>query len=262
MLRSTFLHVPHVGPETERRLWASGVSDWDAALALSSGEGGSPLSLGAADRATFRRVVEESRAALEAREHRYFARKLGLREAWRAFQEFRDDAVYLDIETDGGQSGESVTTIGMHDRNGTRVLVRGRDLDLFPDLVSRYAMIVTFYGSGFDLPMLAKRFRGIEFDQIHLDLCPTLKRVGIRGGLKRIEKHVGLARPGDVEGLTGWDAVKLWRRYELYRDERALRTLVAYNTEDVVNLEPLAEIAYAELRAAALGEPRRVSATP
>ena len=256
MLRSTFLHVPQIGLETERRLWASGVDDWDRALT-----GEIPLSLGAADLATFRRVVAESRDALAAREHRYFARKLGLREAWRAFQEFRDDAVYLDIETDGGQSGDSITTIGMHDRNGTTVLVKGQDLENFRDLISHYAMIVTFYGSGFDLPMLSKRFRDIEFDQIHLDLCPTLKRVGIRGGLKRIEKHVGLSRGGDTDGLTGWDAVKLWRRYELYGDEKALATLVAYNTEDVVNLEPLAEIAYAELRAAALGEPRRVPAT-
>lgn len=256
MLSSTFLHVPHIGAETERRLWASGISDWDAALA-----GDVPLSLGAADLATFRRVVAESREALASREHRYFARKLGIREAWRAFQEFREDAVYLDIETDGGQSGDSITMIGMHDRRGTTVLVKGQDLENFRDMISRYAMIVTFYGSGFDLPMLSKRFRDIEFDHIHLDLCPTLKRVGIRGGLKRIEKHVGLARGGETDGLTGWDAVKLWRRYQNYGDEKALATLVAYNTEDVVNLEPLAEIAYAELRAAALGEPRRVPAT-
>ncbi|RYG85770.1 exonuclease [bacterium] len=256
MLRSTFLHCPQIGEETERRLWRAGISDWDAALAPDA-----PLSLGAADGATFRRVIAESRHALETREHQYFARKLGVREAWRAFQEFRDDAVYLDIETDGGQSGQSITTIGMFDRNGTTCLVKGQDLENFRDLISKYAMIVTFYGSGFDLPMLSRRFPDIKFDQIHLDLCPTLKRVGIRGGLKKIERHVGIARGDETNGLTGWDAVKLWRRYEQYGDERALKTLVAYNLDDVVNLEPLAEIAYAELRAAALGEPRKVPAT-
>lgn len=256
MLRSTFLHCPNIGEETERRLWSSGVADWECALAPDC-----ELSLGAADRATFLRVIQESHRALEAREHQYFARKLGVREAWRAFQEFRNDAVYLDIETDGGQNGASITTIGMYDRNGTTCLVKGRDLENFRDLVSNYGMIVTFFGTGFDLPMLSKRFPDIRFDQIHLDLCPTLRRVGIRGGLKKIEKHVGIARSDETDGLTGWDAVKLWRRYEMYGDERALNTLIAYNLDDVVNLEPLAEIAYAELRAAALGEPRKVPAT-
>ena len=256
MLTSTFLHVPQVGDETERRLWASGVSTWEDALASLE-----TISIGTADRGLFRKTVEESRLALDERRHQYFSAKLGLRDAWRAFPDFRDDVVYLDIETDGGKEGESITMIGLHDRNGTTTLVKGQDLENFRDIISRYAMIVTFFGSGFDLPMLEKRFRGMKFDQIHLDLCPTLRRVGIRGGLKKIEKHVGLARPDEAEGLTGWDAVKLWRRYERYGDAKALNTLIAYNREDVVNLEPLAEICYAELRAAALGEPRRVPAT-
>ena len=256
LLRATFSHIPSIGEDTERRIWASGITDWDHALdALDT------LSVGGADRGLVGRMLRASREALEERNHQYFARRLGLREAWRAFPEFRSDAVYLDIETDGGKSADSITTIGLHDRNGTVCLVKGRDLDAFRDLISDYAMIVTFFGSGFDLPMLGKRFPDVVFDQIHLDLCPTLRRVGIRGGLKKIERHVGLARGEDTDGLTGWDAVKLWRRYQSYGDEKALETLLAYNREDVVNLEPLAEIAYAELSAAVRGEPRRVPKT-
>ena len=32
MLRHTFLHLPGLGPSTERRLWAAGIRDWDAFL--------------------------------------------------------------------------------------------------------------------------------------------------------------------------------------------------------------------------------------
>lgn len=253
MLRETFLHVPLLGPETERRLWRDGVSDWDEALRRDE------LSLGTADAAVFRRTIESSRLALEARNHQYFERCLGIREAWRAFPDFREDAVYLDIETDGGKGPGSITTIGMHSRHGFVALVQGRDLDAFRDEISRFAMIVTFYGSGFDVPILKSRFPDVPFDQIHLDLCPTFRRVGVHGGLKKIERALGLVRGEETDGLTGWDAVKLWRRH-LAGDPKALDTLVAYNRDDVVNLEPLAEIAYARMRSAARGEPN-VSAT-
>jgi uncharacterized protein YprB with RNaseH-like and TPR domain len=109
-------------------------------------------------------------------------------------------------------------------------------------------MIVTFFGSGFDVPMLQKRFRDVKFDQIHLDLCPTLRRLGFRGGLKSIEKQVGIARVEETQGLTGFDAIKLWNRYLRNRDDSALETLIAYNREDVVNLEFLAELAYKGLK--------------
>jgi uncharacterized protein YprB with RNaseH-like and TPR domain len=169
-------------------------------------------------------------------------------EAWRAWPEFRDRCVYLDIETDGGRSGAAITTIGMYDREGFVGLVRDVDLGNFPDLITNYSMIVTFFGAGFDLPMLSKRFPNVRFDQIHLDLCPTMRKLGYRGGLKSIEKQLGLARGEDTDGLTGLDAIRLWRQHER-GDRKALDTLIAYNREDVVNLETLAEVAYRKLKA-------------
>ena len=109
-------------------------------------------------------------------------------------------------------------------------------------------MLVTFFGSGFDLPMLEKRFRGHTFNQIHFDLCPTLRRLGLRGGLKSIERQLGIARGEETDGLSGWDAVKLWNMYYHLGDEAALERLVAYNREDVVNLETLAIYAVERLQ--------------
>lgn len=169
---------------------------------------------------------------------------LGLKEAWRAFPDFRDSCVYLDIETDGGQSGDSVTMVGLYDGKDFKCLVKGDNLENFRDVISKYSMVVTFFGSGFDLPILQKRFLGLRFDQIHIDLCPTLRRVGMKGGLKKIENQLGIYRSAETVGLNGYDAVLLWRRYERNRDDSALERLIAYNREDVVNLEKIAEIAF------------------
>jgi uncharacterized protein YprB with RNaseH-like and TPR domain len=109
-------------------------------------------------------------------------------------------------------------------------------------------MIVTFFGAGFDLPVLEKQFRGLVFDQIHLDLCPTLSRIGLRGGLKKIEKVLNIERSPETVGLNGYDAVLLWRRYTRLRDDAALERLIAYNREDVVNLETIAQWAYKRMR--------------
>ena len=244
MLERTFVHIPGVGAQTERALWNSGCHSWSHLL-----DGLDRYSCGTADRGEVVSHLESSAAALADGRHQYFAPKLGLSEAWRAWPEFRSRCVYLDIETDGGRSGSAVTTIGLYDGNGFRGLVRNIDLGNFPDIISGYSMIVTFFGAGFDLPMLKKRFPSIRFDQIHLDLCPTLRRLGLKGGLKSIEKQLGLARGEDTDGLTGLDAIRLWRQYQR-GSQKALDTLIAYNREDVVNLETLAEYAYKRLKAA------------
>jgi len=141
-----------------------------------------------------------------------------------------------------------VTVIGLYDGKEFQCLVKGDNLENFRDIISNYSMVVTFFGSGFDIPVLQKRFPGIQLDQIHLDLCPALKRVGVRGGLKKIEKHLGINRSPETEGLNGYDAILLWRQFERNRNESALERLMAYNREDVVNLERLAEFAYDRLQ--------------
>jgi len=242
VLRQTFLHIAGIGQETEAALWKEGCNDWEHLL-----DNFNRFSVGAADREFVRRQIKSSIRSLETRNHEFFTKSLGLKEAWRAFPDFRESCVYLDIETDGGQSGSSITTVGLFDGKDYTCLVRGHDLENFRDIISRYSMIVTFFGSGFDLPVLQKRFQDIKFDQIHLDLCPTLRRVGLKGGLKKIEKELSIARGEETDGLNGYDAVLLWRRYERLGDESALERLIAYNREDVVNLERLAEIAYERL---------------
>jgi len=187
------------------------------------------------------------------REHQFFRAGLGMRQAWRAFPDFKDSCVYLDIETDGS-AGNNVTMIGLYDGDSYRCLIQGDDLENFRDLISHYSLVVTFFGFSYDIPVLQKRFPGLEFDQIHIDLCPMLNGLGYRGGLKKIEKELGIERSRETEGLTGRDAIWLWRKSRTHDDEDSLKRLIAYNREDCVNLEKLANHAYDCLRSNALEE--------
>ncbi|MEP6754732.1 MAG: ribonuclease H-like domain-containing protein [Chthonomonadales bacterium] len=242
MLDNTFIHCPGIGEKTERKIWESGVRTWQDV------ENGSPLPISELSHSLLLPIVQESIARLNAGDYKWFADKLPLREHWRTLQHFRDRIVYLDIETTGGTGPDDVTVIGVYDGLTCDQFVAGRDLHLFEKYMSDRALIVTFFGTGFDIPMLKRAF-GMEFSQLHIDLCFVLKRLGYKGGLKSIEQQLGMDRSDETSGLGGWDAVRLWNLWQS-GNEDALEILLRYNKEDVVNMEYLLEFAYAKMLAA------------
>ena len=241
MLSNSFLHIPGVGPKTEQRIWDCGVTSWSDFLADPCAAG---LSAAAAARIT--RAAAESLERLERRDHRFFAAGLARREHWRAYPEFSDRIAYLDIETTSLE-GDDVTLIGLYDGRDVRVYQKGRDLEEFREDIHQYGLIVTFFGTCFDVPFLCRRFPDLTFDHLHIDLCHALRRLGHTGGLKNIEHRLGINRSPETEGLDGWDAVRLWREWERGSQE-ALDLLLAYNKEDVRNMELLLTYAYPRLR--------------
>lgn len=243
-LEQTFVHAPGVGRTTERSLWEQGSHTWDDFLANPR-----DFRTGSASRDLVVREIENSRNALFSGVHQHFRRRLKAKHAWRAFDAFRDSTVYLDIETDGTNGRDSVTMIGLWDGRDFRCLIKGEDLEQFRDVISRYSVIVTFFGTGFDIPVIERRFPGVGLDQIHIDLCPLFREMGIRGGLKKIEKEHGIQRSPETDGLNGYDAIQLWRKH-LRGYSGPLETLIAYNREDCVNMEPLALSAISKMREA------------
>jgi uncharacterized protein YprB with RNaseH-like and TPR domain len=241
MLTRSFVHIPGVGQVTERRLWQAGIRSWPQALALPA----PPPGFSVARWKLITDTLRESARNLSVGEHRYFARLLHAREHWRAFPDFRGRVGYLDIETDGMSASSRVTVVGIYDGRRTRTYVAGDNLDQLPEDLSQYALLVTYNGAAFDLPFLRRRF-GEIFDQLHVDLRFCLGRVGYQGGLKEIERRLGVSREDAVQGLDGEDAVWLWREYQRGSQE-ALELLVAYNRADVENLEKLMEFAYHRL---------------
>ncbi|MFC2162372.1 ribonuclease H-like domain-containing protein [Candidatus Altiarchaeota archaeon] len=248
MLRSTFIHIQGIGEQTEINLWKKGVKTWDDALSKSFHQ----------PSGRYKRIkagILESKGRLAAGDHEYFRDTLPSGSAWRAYDDFRENACYLDIETTGLSSVyDDVTTVCLHSADATKTYIQGENLgDLRKDL-GGYKYIVSFNGARFDLPFLSHKLN-IGFNHIHLDLMYPLKRLGFSGGLKNIEKALGISR--DSDGVTGYDAVRLWRSYRSGRTievagrkvagEKALELLVDYNREDTVNLERLADWAVGEL---------------
>ena len=241
MLSSSYLHIPGVGPKTEQRIWSRGISTWDEYLQQPSRAG-----LSAAATARITDAVRLSLDRLRQGDHCFFASALPRREHWRAYPEFSPHIAYLDIETTD-LYGDNVTLIGLYDGADVRVYEKGVDLEEFREDIERYGLIVTFFGSCFDLPYLCRRFPDLQFSQLHIDLCHVFRRLGLTGGLKRIEHALGIERSPETEGLDGWDAVRLWREWERGSRE-ALDLLKAYNEEDVRNMEALLGYAYPRLK--------------
>jgi len=235
MLQNTFCHIRGIGPRTERHLWRSGVGSWHAA------RGALPLPAHKAE--PVRRGAEESLARLEARDAEWFAARLPSNQAWRMWPEFRDSVAYLDIETTGmGGPGDYITAIGVYDGRRLRHYVQGHNLFDFRDDIAQYRLLVTYNGKCFDLPFI-RSYLGLPMRQAHIDLRYVLASLGYRGGLKGCERLLGLAR-GDLADVDGYFAVLLWWDYANNGNERALETLLAYNTLDVVNLATLMTLAY------------------
>jgi uncharacterized protein YprB with RNaseH-like and TPR domain len=98
--------------------------------------------------------------------------------------------------------------------------------------------ICTYNGSRFDLPVIRRRL-GLDLAKEFRshDLMYDCWRHGLFGGLKRVEEQLGIARRS--KGIDGWDAMRLWSRYEDGGDREALEILLAYNRDDVLNLPVL-----------------------
>jgi len=145
---------------------------------------------------------------------------------------------YLDIETsfDG-----AITVVGLHaEDRGTIQLVGGMVSDLAVwRALEGVETICTYNGSRFDLPVIRRRL-GLDLTREFRsrDLMYDCWRHGLFGGLKRVEKQLGIARRS--KGIDGRDAMRLWSRYEDGGDEGALNTLLMYNQDDVLNLRVLA----------------------
>lgn len=243
MLQNTFLHIPGVGKQTELDLWTHGIQSWDDADRFEKRFG----AVGARLQQKLDEYVPLSRQAVLRKDAAFFERLSVLGEAWRLFPEFAEASVFLDIETTGlSPVFDSVTVVGMYDGRKYRAFVEGDNLCQVPERLRQYSVVITFNGSGFDLRFLKLAFPDLVLPPIHIDLRWVARKLGMKGGLKSVEVQLGLARVEAVEKLTGHDATVLWAKY-LRGDRAALEQLIQYNTEDVVHLKAIMEIAYDRL---------------
>lgn len=239
LLEHTFIHIQGIGRKTEQELWARGILSWSQFLDYETVVF-SPARDGFVRQELLRSIAHRQDVG-------FFSSRLSTGEMWRLFDAFKDKAVYLDIETSGGyQDTDEITVIGLYDGQRVQTFVNGVNLEDFEIAVAQYDLVITFSGSSFDLPYIRRRFPNISLPAGHIDLRFLLKRLGYTGGLKKIEKSLGICRDSEVDGMDGYHAVTLWQAYQ-WGDAAALETLIQYNRADIVNLEPLMEQGYREM---------------
>ena len=238
MIQKSFIFLDKIGAQTERRLWERGISDWNSFLSKAEVEGVSSIRKGHYDRR-----IREARKALYALDSAHFVPLIPQSETWRLYDFFREEAVFLDIETSGMSMDHDITVVGLYDGQNTKSMVRGVNLNYnaLKEELSHYKIIVTFNGASFDLPFIRRRYPLLLPNIPHVDLRTVTGRLGYCGGLKAIEKEFGIARRDLVEGIDGGDAVTLWRMYRGSGDEHYLNLLVEYNEEDIINLKKIAD---------------------
>ncbi|NLK25128.1 MAG: exonuclease [Euryarchaeota archaeon] len=226
-------------------LWKNGIADWTEFLETPNIDG-----IGHARKAKLDTQLETAERFFDLGQTEYFSQLLPSVEHWRMYERFKDDCAYLDIETDGQYAYANVTMVGIH-RNGTNItLVRDQNLNTstLSEALEGVKILVTFNGSSFDLPILHYHFPLAVPRVPHYDLRHACRRVGLTGGLKKIEREIGICRAREVEYVTGEEAVYLWRLWKRDGRKNALKLLKQYNQEDTENLVPIAEQVYEGLK--------------
>jgi uncharacterized protein YprB with RNaseH-like and TPR domain len=245
LLRQSFVHLTGVGPQTEKRLWSLGLDDWtklhEEAPKLFKGKRlGTVLS-----------SLDATLAAWDRGDLYYFHCALPANERWRLVAGAVEDVAYFDIEaSEGGMPplAES-TAVAFYFRGEVIQAHRHEDKRrMLDEILAEAAVLCTYNGASYDVPFLRNEY-GLPIEKAHVDLCPWLRRQGYKGGLKAIQKAMPhLPQRGSMD-IDGFDAIRLWRMHER-GVPRALETLLTYNAEDALILEPLLVEAYnAELAA-------------
>lgn len=152
---------------------------------------------------------------------------------------------YLDIETTGlSPFTDSITVIGIYRQAGPRefelIQLVGSEIgsESLLRALDGVGTLYTYNGARFDLVFIEDWLQvRLQSLMLHRDLMYDCWQQGLYGGLKAVERRLGIERT--LQGVAGRQAVELWWRYVRHGDEQALQTLLEYNGEDVVNLKEL-----------------------
>jgi uncharacterized protein len=164
--------------------------------------------------------------------------------------------LFLDVETTGlaGGTGTYAFLVGVGFQEGDSFVLEQyfmRDFDEEPallaaldPLLARAAAVVTFNGTGFDLPLLETRFilaRRPWPKIVHVDLLAPARRVWSATladcRLPTLEREVlGLERANEV---PGWEIPARFFAYLRDREAGRLRPVFAHNADDVLSLVAL-----------------------
>lgn len=235
-VRGAFRHLPGIGPVREARLRALGVRTWgDLGPRPLPG-----LRLGTASWQTLLDGVARCDQAWDAADIGFFARGLCGPDLWRVLAAYGERAAFVDIETDGLGAGARITVIACLWKGRLYTYVRDENLEEFPELLRHFELMVTYNGTGFDVPMIVRGFHIPELPCSHVDLRRVCHHAGRHGGLKSVEAQLGLRRPPDLAGVDGAQAAAMWQRWKQHASRPDRDLLVRYCAADAVALRGVA----------------------
>ena len=246
MIQNSFIFLERVKRGIEERLWKQGIYSWDSFLDRDKIHG-----LSTARKRYYDRKIVQARRALYNFDSTYFKNILPQSEYYRLYDFFKEDCVFLDIETTGLDSkNNDITVIGLFDGINTKTMIKNINLDYkkLKEELQRYKLIVTFNGSSFDVPFINKTYPGLLPDIPNFDVKSITHRLNLKGGLKKIERKLGIRRNKIIEKFYGGDALTLWKMYRSTNDEYYLNLLIEYNDDDIINLKKVADYCVEKLR--------------
>ena len=241
MIKNTFLFLPGISELKEKNIWKNGINNWNDFLSANKIKG-----ISTPKKEGYNYLIKEAKENLFADNINYFYTLLSLKHQWRLYDDLKENICFLDIET--SDNNRDITIIGLFDGVETKMLVNGINLyrENFINAINNFSMIVTFNGTSFDIPKIEKYF-STKINIPHIDLRHVLSKLGHKGGLKAIEKDLGIKRRKEVSLFNGHNAIDAWKMWKSTGDRSYLELLIMYNEEDVINLKQLAEYAVPKL---------------
>ncbi len=230
MIKNSFIFLEKIKRKGEENIWKQGIKDWQDFLQHKEVNGISTVR-----KQYYDRKIREAQQALLDNDSAYFVGKLPSVEMWRLYDYFNEECAFLDIETD---SVGKITVVGISNYYTTNTFVKGFNLEkgLLEEQLQKFKILVTFNGGSFDLPKLKKEF-GLVVSIPHIDLKPLCVNLGLKGGLKEVERILELKRPAHLYG----NPVELWKAFHASGDKEYLELLIDYNKEDIENLKRIVE---------------------
>jgi uncharacterized protein len=238
MIETCFTIFEGISEKTEATIKIQGIKDWNAFLKKDTIKG-----ISSKRKAFYNSRILSLKQALRKDDISLLATHIPLHKQWMLYKYYKEDALFIDIEVTGVKKDDYVFLIAIYDGINTKLMIRDINLNLqeLKKFLAKYPMLISFNGTVHDIPFLKKRYPDLFSDVLHMDLRFLTQKISFRGGLKKIEKLLGIKRTEIQEKYRSGDIKRLWRMWKGSGDKYYLNLLIEYAEDDVISLKKIAE---------------------